>query len=382
MDVRLEKASRLLDELYETGHYPALQVCVRHRGEIVLHRALGSYRPIGEEDRWIEATEQTRFMLFSLSKCVTAVAIHLLLERGLVRVDDPVHWHIPEFAEHGKEHITIRHILTHSAGIPMLTWRFTDELIRDWDAIIDELCRSRPLYFPGRFTSYHLFSGGYLLGEIVRRVDGRELRAFVAEEILEPLGFETFNYGVAPEWYPLVASSERVESLPPRPVIELINHIVQLDIEQALAVMNRPAVFESVIPSGNIVGTAEELSRFFQMLLDGGRLGSTRVLSKKQVHRATLEQYVERDWVLFGTRQRYSLGFMLGRKRTPLNIFGRKTERAFGHIGFSRNLGWADPAVDAAVGFLTSSKITYPRREALLLRRFQNAVREALSRPA
>lgn len=371
----LSQANALLDQLHATGYYPAIQICVRHRGEVVLHRAIGRYRPI-EQDAWQPVELDTRFMLFSISKCVAAICAHILFERGAIHVDDPIHWYIPEFAQHGKEHITLRHVLTHTAGLPMLRWRLTDDLIRDWDRIIQDLSSSKPLYFPGRMTSYHLLSGGYLIGEVIRRVDGRDLRQFAHDELLAPLGFETFNFGIDPSWYPKTAKSERVEPLPPRPLIKAINQTIQLDLEQALAVMNRPAVFESIIPSGNVVGTAEETSRFFELLRQGGALDGVRVLSQEQVKRATVEQVASKhDLTLFFTPARYSLGFMLGRKRSELNVFGRATQEAFGHLGFTRNLGWADPARGLSVGFLTSSKITYPRHETLLLRKLQNALR-------
>lgn len=373
----LQDANNALDELFVTGYYPAMQVCVLHRGQVVLQRALGRYRPI-EEDHWVDTDHDTRFMLFSISKCITAVAMHILFDRHKLQVDDPVHWYLPTFTGHGKEHITLRHLLTHTSGIPMLRWKLTDDLIRDWDRIIADLCASKPLHFPGRWASYHLLSGGYVLGEVLRRVDGRDLRTFVREEIQEPLGFETFNYGVDPTWYPKTAKSERVEPLPPKPLIETINRIIQLDLVQALAVMNRPAVFESIIPSGNVVASAKETAQFFQMMLNGGELNGVRILSEKQVRRATVEQVAARhDLTLFFMPARYSLGFMLGRKRTHINVFGKNTAQSYGHLGFTRNLAWANPAKSLAVAFLTSSKITYPRQETLILRKFQDALREA-----
>ncbi|CAN0388985.1 unnamed protein product [Laminaria digitata] len=369
----MKRLRETLDQLHQTGLYPSLQVCVRHRGEIVFHEALGSYRSIDDQRRWQATTLETRYPIFSLSKCITATCMHILFERGQANVDDPVHWHIPEFAQNGKSQITLRHILTHSAGIPMLRWRLTDELIMDWDRIIRQLCISKPLYAPGRMTGYHLLSGGYILGEVIRRVDGRDPRQFLREEILDPLGFETFDFGIAPEWYDRTACSERVDPLPPRPLIKLANAIVQFDLEQGLAIMNRPAIFEAIIPAGNIVGNAEEVSRFFQLMLQGGEYGGERILSQEQVVRATVEQvFTRHDFTLFLTPQRYSLGFMLGRKSSGLNFFGRNTPSAFGHLGFTRNLGWADPQRQLSVGFLTSSKVTVPRRETLLIRQFQD----------
>ena len=236
-------------------------------------------------------------------------------------------------------------------------------------------CAAKRLYFPGRLTSYHILSGGYLLGEVIQRVTGTSLRDFLQKEFLDKLELETLNYGIAKERYHQTACSERVEPLPPTPIINLFNRLADIDLVEALAIMNRDAVFESIIPAGNIIGTAEETCRFFQMLLDQGRYKDTQLISARQVQRATMEQVMaRRDYTLFLTPQRYSLGFVLGRKSNEINIFGRNTEQAFGHLGFTRNIAWADPARQLSVAFLTSSKITYPRKETLILRRWQNAL--------
>lgn len=204
------------------------------------------------------------------------------------------------------------------------------------------------------------------------------MHTFLREELLEPLGFETFNYGAAHDQRHRIACVERVDEMPPQFLTDMISRAIDVDVVEALGVINRDSVFDSVIPAGNIVGTAEECSRFFQMLLDGGQLDGTRVLSEEQVTRATGEQVMARlDWTLFLTPQRYSLGFMLGRKHTPLNIFGKNTERTFGHIGFSRQFGWADPDCEIAGGFLTSGVPVRPGREVLLVREFQNKIRQA-----
>ena len=330
----IRRASRALDELHATGKYPALQACVRYRGDIVLHRALGEFHPMsGGPAR--EATLETRFLNFSVSKCVIALAMHLLFDRDLANVDDPVHWYIPEFGRHGKRHITLRHILTHTAGIPMIFWHLDDSLISDWDRIIDDICAQTPHHFPGRRTSYHVLSGGYILAEVIQRVDGRDIQTFVAEEIREKCDMETFAFGLERDHWDHAAKVERVDELPPKMITDAVSRLIDVDVVEALAVINRDVVWESAIPAGNVVSTAEETCRFFQMLLDGGIWAGERILSEDQVTRATGEQIMTRaDWTLFLTPQRYSLGFMLGRKRTPFNIFGRNSEQTFGHIGF------------------------------------------------
>lgn len=375
--LKLEEARRLLLALHQTGKYPAIQICVRRHGQIVLHRAMGDFRPIGADER-LPAQLSTRFLLFSISKSISATALHILFDRGTVHVDDPVYWYIPEFAQKGKKHITLRHILTHSAGIPMIFWHLHDELIRDWDEIVARICAQKPWYVPGRRTSYHIISAGYIIGEVIRRVDGRGIKQFLQEEILDPMGMETLSFGVDPSRYAETASCERVDRLPPGMITNLMSRVLDVDLVEALAVMNRPAVFESVIPAGNIVGTAEETSRFFQMLLDDGTYGDREILTPRQVQRATSEQILTRaDLTLFLTPQRYGQGFILGRKRTAMNVWGRGTEETFGHVGFMRQLGWADRARGIAGGFLTSGIPVRPTGEVLLLRRLQNAIRDA-----
>jgi len=387
MDRRLlDEARDALHQLHATGKYPALQACVRHRGEVVLHKTLGEFRPLNDSPDSAEAenlkprpaTHETRFLTFSISKCISAVALHILFDREQLHVDDPVHWYIPEFAQHGKEHVTFRHLLTHTAGIPMLFWHLDDDLIRDWDRIILEICQQEPAHFPGRHASYHILSSGFLIGETIRRVDGRDLRTFLREEIRQPMNLESFDFGAPHDAFDRVARVERVDRLPPRWIVNILSRTMDVDLEEALAVVNRPAVYDSVIPAGNIVATAEEVSRFFQMLLDGGVWNDHRILSEQQVERATVEQVLARtDWTLFLTPQRYSLGFMLGREHTPFNIFGRNTEETFGHIGFTRSLAWANPKNQVSAAFLTSGVPIRPSREVFILRRFQNKIRRA-----
>ena len=377
---KLDRANQLLDELLETGKYPAIQVCIRHRGEIVLERALGRYRPLADGDRWRPATLDTRFLLFSVSKCITATALHLLFDRGEICVDDPVHWYIPEFAQHGKKWVTLRHILTHTAGIPMIFWHLDDALIGDWDRIINQICQQQPVHFPGRHTSYHILSSGFLIGEVIRRVDGRDIGTFLRQEFLDPLEMETFDYGIAKEHWGQTSRVERVDDLPPKIFINLISRLIDVDLVEALSVLNRPAVYQAMIPAGNIVGTARETSRFFQMLLNGGRWKDRQILSERQVRRATVEQVLaRRDWTLFLTPQRYSLGYMLGRRSTQFNVFGKNTEETFGHLGFTRVLGWANRKNRVAGAFLTNGLPIRPTREILILRRFQDAIRQAFS---
>jgi CubicO group peptidase (beta-lactamase class C family) len=345
--------------LYRTGLHPALALCVRRHGRVVLDRAIGHVRGNGPGDPPDEepvlATPDTPFCIFSVSKSVTAMLIHLLDERDLIRLDDAVAEYVPEFAQHGKRRITIRHVLTHRAGIPSVPGDSADlDLIADWDRIVARLCESKPVFYAGRRLAYHAITGGYVLGEIARRVTGKDLRTLLREEISEPLGLRWFGYGVRPEEIPEVARSYFTGRRVPPLLAPLVRRALGVPFELAAEWSNDPRYLTSIVPSGNVVATASELSTFFQVLLDHGELDGLRLFAPRTVRRALTESaYLEADLTL-ALPLHYGLGFMLG--SPMLSLFGPHTPHAFGHYGFINVLGWADPDRDITVGLLTSGK--------------------------
>ncbi len=353
-----------VETLYRDGIHPAIQLCVRRRGKILLDRAIGYARGGGPGDppdtEKVPVTTETPFNTFSASKAVTAMLIHLLDQQHLLHLDDPVCHYIPEFAVHGKHWITIRHVLTHRAGIPNIppgVMRL--ELLDQPDEILRLLCDARPMWRAGRRLAYHAITGGFVLGEIVRRVTGDDIRTVLACEVLEPLGFRWMNYGVAPNDVERVAHNY-FTGLPVLPPLSwLFRRFLGVDFEQVPELGNDPRYLTGVIPAGNIVATANELSRFYQLLLNGGALDGVRVFEPRTVGRAVSEQsYLEFDLSL-AMPVRYGMGFMLGRRW--LSFYGPDTLEAFGHVGFINVMGWADPERQIAVGLMTSGKpLLYP----------------------
>src|SRR5262249_37738865 len=142
---------------------------------------------------------------------------------------------------------------------------------------------------PGRRLAYHALTGGFVLGEVVRRVTGRDLRRFFGDEVLTPLGFRSFNYGVAPAGVEQVAENAYT-GLPPFPPYSwLLERSLGVGIHDVVRLSNSPLFLTTIVPSGNIVGTANEGSRFFQLLLDGGELDGVRVFDRRTVRRAIAE---------------------------------------------------------------------------------------------
>lgn len=345
--------------LYRTGLHPAISLCVRRRGAVLLDRAIGHRVGNGPEDsasaRLEPATPATLFNLFSASKMITAMLIHLLDQRRELHIDDRISHYIPEFGKAGKQWVTIRHVLTHRSGIPSVPASYDPvELLPNPARILEILYELKPTSVPGRRLAYHALTGGYVLGEIVRRITGQEVGDFLRSEILEPLGFRHMAYGVPEHEIDLVARNARTGPPLLPPATALFKRALGVDFRKAAALSNDPRYLTGVVPAGNAIGNANEASRFMELLLRDGELDGVRIFEPRTIHRAVAEQsYLELDLTL-GVPIRYGMGFILGAEY--VSLYGLRTEKAFGHIGFTNVVLYADPERDISVGLLTSGK--------------------------
>jgi CubicO group peptidase (beta-lactamase class C family) len=355
----VERIWRNVESLFRTGVHPAIALCVRREGQVVLDRAIGWARGGGPNDgpdaQRELATPWTPFVIFSAAKAMTATVAHLLDERGLIHIDDRVIEYIPEYGKHGKDAITIEHVLSHRAGVPNLPGEVLQlENIDNTDLILETMCDAKPSTRPGKLLAYHAVSGGFIIGEIVRRVTGKDIREVLAEEILEPLGFRWGNFGVAPEDVERVGLSYATGPRPLPPVSTILKRALGLPPDEVTRTSNDPRFLTGIVPAANVVTTANELSRFYELLRCGGELDGIRVMEPRTIRRATVERaYREIDLTL-GAPLRHASGFMLG--ADLLSLFGPDTELAFGHLGFTNVLGWADPERALSVGLITSGK--------------------------
>jgi CubicO group peptidase (beta-lactamase class C family) len=354
----VERIWEAVEALYRTGAHPALQLCLRYRGHVLLDRAIGHASgnapddPIDGARRLV--SPDTPFCLFSASKAITAMVIHKLDEQRTLHLEDRVCEFIPEFGRHGKHRITLRHILCHRAGIPNLPPGALDlELIEHPERMMEILCAQRPRTRPGRLLAYHAVTGGFVLAEVVRRVTGQDIRAVLRKEIAEPLGLRWLGYGVKPEDVDCVARNAVTGPPAPPPISTVLRNALGTDLPHVVEISNDPRFLTGVVPAANVMTTANELSAFFQCLMNEGELDGVRVFEPSTVRRATTEQsYLELDLTL-GVPLRYGLGFMLG---GPVSAFGWDTSQSFGHLGLSNILGWADPKRHLAIGFVNSGK--------------------------
>jgi CubicO group peptidase (beta-lactamase class C family) len=349
--------------LYRSGIHPAITLCVRREGQIVLNRAIGHAHGNGPEDRKDAlktlARPETPFCIFSASKAITATVVHLLDERGLLHIGDPVAEYLPGFSRHGKDSITVGQILSHRAGIPGLPKGALDlERAGDWEWHRELMYDARPVFRPGKRQAYHAISGGAVLGEVVREVTGKSIREVLAETILDPLGFRWTNYGVAPEDVAAVGTSYATGPVLRPPASTFITRALGgVNPDVATRLSNDPRFLTAVMPAANGVSTAEELGRFFEMLRRGGELDGVRVLEERTVRRALVPvSHLELDLSL-ALPMGFSSGFMLGSKL--VSLFGPDSERAFGHLGWINILGYADPARALSVGLITTGKAPF-----------------------
>lgn len=353
----LDRLWGCVQALYRTGVYPGLQICIRRRGHIVLNRALGHASGNGPDDLpdtpKIAMELDTPVNIFSASKAITAMVIHKLDEERTLHIDDRVCEFIPEFRHYGKSRITIRHLLGHRAGIPNLPPEAMDlDLLAHPDRVNRILCDAHVRTRPGRMLAYHAITGGFVLAEVVQRATGKSIRQVLREKIAEPLGLRWMSYGVAPEDIDRVARGAATGPPVGPPISWILSRALGVELKEVVRLSNDPRFLTGIIPSGNTMTTAEELTAFYQCLLDEGEYEGVRVFDPRTVHHATAEDSIWELDLTLGMPLRYGLGFMLGGKR--FSLFGGDKPHAFGHVGFTNTFSWADPERQLAVALTTN----------------------------
>ena len=336
---------RATERLYATGMHPGISLVLRRHGSIVLKRAIGHARGNGPGDEGetpVPMTPDTPVCIFSASKAIAALTLHLLSERKELSLLDPVSHYLPEFGRNGKRDITIYQLLCHKAGIPTIPTNGLDaaELLLDRDEVLRLIYRTAPDK-PGRHHAYHALTAGFVVAALVEKVSGRSFRSFFRDHFSRPLGLASLDFGARGAMLRKVArnyvSGFRVSA----PVDMYLKRAIGTGPRTAPStISNDPRYYQAVIPAGNGVATADDCSKLFQCLLDGGALDGVRVLKPLSVRRAVTEvgkPEFDRSLLL---PLRYSAGMMLG--ASPFGLYGPDTPGAFGHLGFANIIVWAD----------------------------------------
>jgi CubicO group peptidase (beta-lactamase class C family) len=340
-------------------------VCVYHRGRKVVDLWAG----VRDEDGRLWRAD-TLAMSFSTTKGVVATALHILADRGLLDYDDPVCKHWPEFAQNGKQDVTVRDVLSHRSGLPQIR-PLVDRADRvlDWDFMVRALERARPRLRPGGDPAYHAFTFGWLAGEIVQRVAKRPLTEVVRTEIVEPLRLDDMHIGSRDP-----AVRERLASLGPwRPSAIISGILNSRRLAAALRVVYRgaripvdpllmqdalvpsddaslvfePRILDAPVPAANGLFTARALARMYSALAGGGELQGVRLLSRETLARATQIQTRRPDRVLM-LPMHWRLGY-----HSAFTTAGRLAT-GFGHFGYGGSGAWADPRRELAFAMVNN----------------------------
>jgi CubicO group peptidase (beta-lactamase class C family) len=308
----------------------AAQLCVLRGDRVLIDRAVGC-RPDG------------LFWIFSASKPYVAVLVHQLVERGRLRLDDPVAAHWPEFGQAGKSAITVRQVLAHRSGLPTAGGLLGDAAAAtDWRLSVRRIERAHPRTEPGAVPAYSPLVYGFVLGELVARITGRPVADVLRTELLEPLDLTDTYLGL-----PDALWSRRV----PLRIGGRIGPVLA-------GAINRRAFRRAPVPAAGISTTARDLALFYRSLLAARRGAAPEVLSAATMATA-LEPTTDGETdATSRVRIRWGLGFQLGGPRPGIRsvspMGSLSGPRTFGHNGSNCCIAWADPDRDLVYAYLTN----------------------------
>lgn len=313
--------------------------------------------------------------VWSTTKGVVALAVHLLADRGRLDLEAPVAEYWPEFAAAGKQDITVRQLLCHRAGLSGLREPQSVEDLCDWELTTARLAATEPWWEPGTVSGYHAFTWGHLVGEVVRRVSGLLPGDLLRKELTGPLDLD-FHLGLP------AAEDHRVAELvqPPPPDDSAMAELFGQLHPAAVAALANPMVTaaegnleiwrRAQIPAANGHATARAVAALYGIAAFGGRHGDQRVLSPEAIERGRTGQGACVDLVLGaglgGAETEFALGWGVGGAR---GSYG-PNPRAFGHDGYGGSFGLADPENGVAAGYVMNRMgqfiIDDPRKMALV----------------
>ncbi len=381
-------------ELFEKlvhGFPGGAAACVYHDGEKVVDIWGGVMDEQGTPWR-----EDTMAVSFSTTKGISSTALHVCADRGLIDYDAPVSRYWPEFAQNGKESVTVKHVLTHQAGLHGIR-RMIEHAgkMLDWDHMVDTLARARPHHTPGTGSAYHALTYGWLVGELVRRVSGKPLAEFLQTEVAKPLGLDGLYVGVPEQ--ELHRSARLVDSMramkkvvrdgkpgekhrsgTPRAHRIIGAFRATAAPFHALAAkgvthfdFSAPEAVSAQIPAAGGVFTARSLAKLYGTLAAGGEMNGVRLLSRRTLDTVTQVHLRGRDRVI-PIDMRWRLGYHAGFTTRGIH------PGAYGHYGFGGSGGLACPAEKTGIGLVVNGGVGSNVLGDLRMPRLAGAVVESL----
>jgi CubicO group peptidase (beta-lactamase class C family) len=328
--------------------------------------------------------------VFSVGKGMLAALVAALVGEGELDPDARVAQDWPAFAAAGKQDVTVRHLLTHQAGLPAVRQPLPDDVIYDWDAMTGALAATEPWWPPGTAHGYHVNTFGFLVGEVVRRATGRSPGRLLAERIAGPLRADVLlgvppaqDHRVAEFTWPELTGELRVPDGPEPDGGPIggpdddahdpdaarrhdLQHLAYFNPPtiSGMGVVNTRAWRAAEMPSTNTHASARGIARVYQALAAGGTLDGVRIVDRVALAASTTEQVAGEDLVL-GRPSRFGLGFQLTQPERPLG----PNPTSFGHFGAGGSLGFCDPTAGVAFGYVMNelgARWQNPRNRALV----------------
>jgi CubicO group peptidase (beta-lactamase class C family) len=332
---RLDRAAALLKKWADEDKVPAAGLCVGRRGRMIEPRLIGRHRPGGPPIK-----DDALFLIASITKPVTVTAALMLVERGLIALEEKVSAYVPAFAAKNKGEVQVRHLMTHTSGLPdMLP---DNEKLRrahkPLSAFVEGTCQVELAFPPGTRVSYQSM-GTLMLAEVVHQVTGKTIQEFVRREIFEPLGMADTSFG----WQE--GKKERIAA------VRVAAEMVKEDWNH-----NSPYWLGLGVPWGGMITSPADLARFCQMMLNGGELDGHRLLSPATVRTMTANQLACMPAVPEEDRRcrPWGLGWRLNWPAYSSSFGDLLGPRTYGHWGATGTLCWIDPDAEAYCVVLTT----------------------------
>ena len=343
----IERLIALIEAHVAEGRYPGCQIALARRGRLVLERAFGDARMAPERKA---AKSDSLFLLYSNTKVVTATALWVLAERGAFSFSDRVADHVPEFARHGKQDITVLQLITHQGGFPNAV--VPEEVWDDHARLRQTVCDFTLEWTPGAKVSYHPAAAHWTAAVLIEALTGADFRDFIRENVIERLGLGGDIFVGLPD-----KELHRVADMhEPTPSGGDLTGGVR-----PLAANNSAAWRRAGVPGGGGYATARGMVALYQMMLGGGTLNGTRLLSPRTLAYAIRNHTGERVDEYMGMAMHRGLGpHLRGTSETIRGLGAFAAPGVFGHGGVGSSYCWGDPESGVSFAYLSNNRSADP----------------------
>ena len=348
-----KKVQTAIDELVESGAERGMQVAVYRHGAQVADAVAG----VADPDSGRLVTSDTPFYNFSICKAAASTLTHMLVERGMFGYDTAVVELWPEFGAHGKEEVTVRHVLSHSAGVPGIPLSTTIEDLCDWDKMCAAIADSELWWKPGTQIGYHAYTFGYIVGEVIRRATGKPISRVLVDEISTPLGVAgEIYFGMPVSEHRRLARLE--DAQPPQNAAEMMSSMppdlpmfkaAPMSLMPTAALGNRTDTLAADIPAGGKT-SARAMARMYAAMLDA--VDGVRLITPARLREATAVAMSGTD-AIFGMPTKWALGYSIGR----LGSSSDDASTSFGVGGAGGSFAYGDTATGIACA-VTKNRLT------------------------